>query len=791
MFRNYITIAIRNILRNKLFSVINILGLALGMAATLLITEYIINEISFNSFHNDQEEIYRVIIQEEKDGNILYSEIFTSGLGESLLADFPEVSSMVRLSGPASGYFSYDDFNFYETNICYADSGFFDVFSFKLLSGDKATALTEPRSVVLTQAVAIKIFGDSNPIGELIELNGEENLKVTGIIADPPSNSSVIFDALISFSTLHNMNNVYLGWDGGWNYTTYVRMARGTGPDVIKDQFEGFMEKHINYKYRQHGFVLSLILQPFDEVHLYSGRDYGLEGEGRLTNLYVFMSIALFILIIACFNFMNLSTARSAKRAKEVGIRKVVGAEKKSIVRQFIGESIFISIISLFLALIMVELFQPVFNRMSGREVQLFQQSSLFTILSFVMIIILTGVLAGSYPAFFMSRFQAIRIIKGNFVQQKSRPALRNMLVFIQFFISAFLIFGTIVIQSQINFIQNKHLGFESENVAIFNLETEAARKSFEILITQVKGIPGVISCGASTGIPGHGLTMNGYFPEGKKDPIMIHVLDVDDDYLNLMEIPIVQGEGFSTDAGLDSANILINETTAQLLGWEYPIGKKFMRNERYLNVVGVVQDFHFAPLSEDIMPLMITQRPSNGFYSVSVKVKEADQKSTMALIEQSWNELFPDESFEYYMLDTYIDDAYREISGLRKIFIYFSILAILVACMGLLGLAFYSISQRSKEVGIRKVFGASAEDIIRKFTGDFLKWVLLANILSLPLAWFLMNNWLDNFAYHAGLDGTSILYTLLITLSLSFITVILQTLHLSRSNPSDVLKHE
>jgi len=791
MFRNYIIIAIRNILRNKLFSVINILGLALGMAATLLITEYIIHEFSYNKFHDDQEEIYRAIVQEEKDGNIEYSEIFTSGLGESLLTEFPEVGSMVRLSSPGSGYFSYNDINFYENNISYADSGFFEVLSFNLLSGDPKTALSEPRSVVLTESVVNKIFGDFNPLGEVIELNGEENMKVTGVVADPPSNSSIAFDAIISFSTLNNKKNVYLGWDGGWSYTTYVRMAKGTSPETIQGQFEEFMEKHINYKYRQHGFVLSLILQPLDEVHLYSGRDYGLDGEGRLTNLYVFLSIALFILIIACFNFMNLSTARSVKRAKEVGIRKVVGAEKKSIVWQFIGESIFISSISLFLALIMVELFQPFFNSMSGRELQLFQQSGWLTIFIFIIIIVFTGVLAGSYPAFFMSRFQAIRIIKGNFVQQKARPVFRNMLVFIQFFISAFLIFGTIVIQSQINFLQNKHLGFESENVAIFHLETELARNSFESLKNRVNSVSGVTSCGASTGIPGHGLTMNGYFPEGKKDPIMIHVLDVDDDYLDLMEIPLVQGEGFSIDAGLDSANILINETTARLLGWDHPVGKKFMRNERYLTVIGVVQDFHFAPLSENIMPLMITQSPYNGFYSVSVKIKEVNLKSSMTLIEGEWNNLFPEQSFEYYMLEDYIDDAYREISGLRKIFIYFSILAILVACMGLLGLAFYSISQRSKEVGIRKVFGASAENIIRKFTGEFLRWVLLANILALPVAWFLMNNWLNNFAYHAGLNVASILYTLLITLGLSFMTVIIQTFHLAGSNPADVLKNE
>ncbi|MCK5699621.1 MAG: ABC transporter permease, partial [Cyclobacteriaceae bacterium] len=315
MFKNYITIAIRNLFRNKLFSVINILGLAIGMAATLLITEYLIHELSFDNFHNKGGQIYRTIWQVEKGGNIEYSSIITAAVGASIVEEFPEAISMVRFSSPHAAYFSFNGKNYYEDDITYADSTLFEIFSFELLNGDPNSCLVEPRSVVLTKDLANKIFGDKNPVGKIIEYNGEDHLKITGVIAKPPPNSTIQFDAIISFSTLYQMPNTYLGWDGSWNYTAYILMAKDNSPEDIHGRFADFMEKHINYKYRQAGFVLSLILQPLDDIHLYSGRDYQLEGQGRLTNLFVFSSIAIFILLIACFNFMNLSTARSVMRA--------------------------------------------------------------------------------------------------------------------------------------------------------------------------------------------------------------------------------------------------------------------------------------------------------------------------------------------------------------------------------------------------------------------------------------------------------------------------------------------
>ena len=790
MFKNYIVVAIRNLFRNKLFSVINILGLAIGMAATMLITEYIIHELSYDNFHEQGEQIYRVVIQQEKGGNIDYSSIITSAVGVSIVQDFPEAVSMVRFSNPHDAYFSFNDKNYYESDITYADSTLFDILSFELLAGDPNSCLAEPRSVVLTEKVAKKIFADADPIGEIIGYNGEEHLKVTGVIADPPPNSTIQFDAIISFSTLYQMENAYLGWDGGWNYTAFILLAKGSSPMDMQERFEDFMEKYINYKYRQHGFVLSLILQPLNEVHLYSGKDYGLEGKGRLTNLFVFSSIAIFILLIACFNFMNLSTARSVKRAKEVGIRKVSGASRNTIIRQFLGESVFLSLLALVFALILVELFQPLFNTVTGRQLHLFDQSGVIVLSIFLLMVIFTGVLAGSYPAFFMSRFQVIRVIKGNFVQQKGKPVFRNILVVIQFLISAFLIFSTLVIQSQIRFLQDKPLGFEKENIFVIPLTTDRAREGYKAFKSKIVGIPGVISCGASTGIPGRGLTKNGYMPEGLAEPIMIHVMDVDDDYLNIMEIPVIQGEGFSKESGMDTVNILINETLAKHLGWENPIGKSISRGIE-MKVIGLIQDYHYAPLNEDIRPLLITQIPWNGFYNLSVRLHETDTRKTMEMIQKEWDSMFPDESFEYFSLESYIEEAYRGVSGLRQIFIYFAFLAIIVACLGLLGLASYSTGQKSKEVGIRKVFGADNHSITIKLAVDFLKWVLLANIIAFPFAWWAMEVWLQNFAYSVDISILAILMTLLITLGLSLLTVIFQAFQLANSNPADVLKHE
>ena len=630
------------------------------------------------------------------------------------------------------------------------------------------------------------MFGDINPVGRVIMYNGSDQLKVTGVVDDIPANSSITFDAAISFSTLYQMPNMFLGWDGGWNYSAFILLAKGNSPENMKDRFEPFMEKHINYKYRQHGFILSLILQPLDEVHLYSGRDYQLEGEGRLTNLFIFSSIALFILLIACFNFMNLSTARSVRRAKEVGIRKVVGANKQIIIRQFLGESLLISLFSLMLALIIVESFQPAFNRIIGRELHLFDQSGIIILLIFVLMILITGLLAGSYPAFFMSRFQAIRVIKGNFVQQTGKPVFRNILVVVQFLISAFLISCTLVIQSQIRFLQTKDLGFNRENIYVIPLATKDARDAVEIFKNRIRGIPDVLGCGASKGIPGLGITMNGYMPEGLKEPIMIHAMDVDDEYLDLMMIPVIQGEGFDKGTGMDSAHILINESLANLLGWDDPIGK-IIHRQADMQVIGVVQDFHYAPLHQEIEPLLFTQVPWNGFHHLSVRVQKDRSKEALDKIKAEWEYMFPNESFEFFTLEDYIAEAYHDVSGLRRIFIYFSLLAILVACMGLLGLSAYSAGQRSKEVGIRKVFGASNEDVIMKVTGDFLKWVILANVLAFPLAWWAIDTWLQNFAYRIEVSFMVMVYTLLITIGLSALTIIFQIIQLARSNPAVV----
>lgn len=790
MLKNYLKIAIRNILRSKLFSAINILGLAIGMAASILIIEFIAHELSFDKFHENKDRLYRVIVHEENNSGIGYSAHITAAVAVSIVEEFPEAESMVRFSYAGSAYFSYGDKNYFEDEVRYADSSIFDLMSFELIYGDKENCLKEPWSVVLTEKVSNKIFGDENPVGKIIRLNGDEQLKITGVVADPPANSSIHFNVLISFITLYHMPDQYLGWDGGWRYTAFVLLSKGNKPADMLDRLEPFMEKHINYKYRQHGFLLRLIFQPIEEIHLYSGPDYGLEGEGRLTNLFVLASIAFFILLIACFNFMNLSTAKAVKRAKEVGIRKVSGANRQMISAQFLSESIFISFIALVLALFFVELFQPVFNTLTGRELHLFQQSGAFIILLVLILIMLTGFVAGSYPAFFMSRYQVVRVLKGNSVQSKGKPVLRNVLVVVQFLISTFLIFSTIIIQSQINYMQNKPLGFKKENIAVVPLTTKNSKENYQVLKRQIKGVPGVTQCGASTGIPGMGLMMNGYLPEGLTDPIMIHVIDVDDDYLNLLEIPVIQGRGFSMETGLDTANVLINEALARQLGWNEPVGKTIKRGIE-MKVIGLVQDFHFAPLKESIEPLIITQNPWNGFYHLSVRIEGRNFQTTIDQIKHEWAQLFPNESFEYFTLTSHIEDAYKEISGLRQIFIYFTILAIIVACLGLLGLASYTTGQRCKEVGIRKVFGASNTHITLWLTTDFLKWVLMANIIAIPIAWWAMDRWLQNFAYHTSPGFGAFALTLFITLGLSFLTVIVQANAIARTKPVDILKYE
>ncbi len=453
------------LMKYKVYSAINILGLSIGLACSILILLFVKNELSFDRFHTGKETLFRVNIIEEQSGEMTSSALTTAAVGPSMLEEFPEVEEMVRLSNPSDGFFTWQNNHSFTSQISYADSSFFNIFSFKLLSGNPTTVLSEPNTVVLSRKLAEQIFGSENPVGEFIRFNNKDNLLVTGVAENPPVNSTIQFNALISFSTLYNQPNVYLDWDGGWNYITYVKLSENVNLKTFATKFPDFLEKHINYKYKQVGITLYLLIQPLKDLHLRSNLDYDIENRGNLPMIYVFTAIAIFILIIACINFMNLATARSTKRAKEVGIRKVVGADRKQIIRQFLGESITTSFIALIGAIILIEIFQPEFNRLVNTDLHLFKVENMGFIAGILILTFAVGLLAGSYPSFFMASYQPVKIIKSDFNVRSGKPVLRNILVVFQFFISAALILFTLLVFTQMKYINQKDLGYNKENV--------------------------------------------------------------------------------------------------------------------------------------------------------------------------------------------------------------------------------------------------------------------------------------------------------------------------------------
>jgi putative ABC transport system permease protein len=790
MVRHFITSSRRYFRKNASAGILNVLGLAIGMATAILILEYVFHELSYDRFHKNKQDIFRLIIKEEKESAIEPSAFITAAVAPSMAEEFPEVETYVRFMNPADAFFTYEDKNFFVKDLSYADSAFFEVFSFKLIKGDSRKALAEPHRVVLTETSARNIFGNVDPIGKVVRLNGKDNLIVTGLMKDFPTNSHLHFGALVSFSSLYLDKNLHLDWNGGWNYLAYVKLHPGANINDLKAKFPAFMEKNINYLYREAGFILHLDLQKLARVHLFSGKDFGIDEAGNLSGIYIFSSIAVFILLIACINFINLTTARSFDRAREIGLRKVSGASRKNIIIQFLFETLILTLLALIVAVLFSDLFQLRFNQLMNKELSLFGPMALKMMAAVTVLVFLTSLAAGIYPAWFISRFPPLLSIRGTMFSGKGKSGLRNVLVVFQFVISIVLIILTLVIYRQMNYLNSKSPGYNGENVVVIPMLGENTMSSYAALKDVFSMIPQVSSSSASSAIPGQGFTMNGYLPEGYREPIMIHVLDVDADYLALMEIPLVQGRGFDNLSGADSMSFIINETLARKLGWENPVGKSISRDGKH-PVIGVIADFHFASLHHEIQPLILTRQPWLGYNYLSVRIRESDREETMQRLERAWTSVVPEEPFSSFLLEDYRQGAYTGEKNTGEAIFWFSFLAIFIAGIGLFGLASFTFSQRRKEIGIRKVLGAASGQIARQITASFLRLVMIASLIALPIAWFLMIRWLENFAFRTPVSLWVFAAPILIVALLAWLTIHFQVRKLARTNPADVLKFE
>jgi len=792
MFRNYLKIAFRNLLRRKLYSLINVLGLALGMACCLLIILFIQDELSYDRFHEKAEQIYRVAkIEKRNEGVVNYPLVFPV-VAPKLQQDFPEVLNAVRFDPQLSVLVSRENKQFLEQRFFYADSSVFDVFTFPLIKGDPKIALKEPYTLILTEEMAEKYFGSEDPLGQTLSIDNRHDYKITGVLKNIPHNSHMKFDFLASMATEEAENPRY-GKLWAWSCYTYLLLPRDYSPSELEKKFPDFILRNRN---EQAAKAWTFYLQPLTKIHLHSNLGYEIEPNSDIKHIYIFSGIGFFILLIACINFMNLATARSSNRAKEVGVRKVLGADRSQLAKQFLGESLVFSFIALPLAVAVVEIVLPAFNALTNKAVTLSSLSHQAASLGLIGVVLLVGIISGSYPAFFLSAFHPSEVLRGKLRAGVKSSFFRRILVVVQFAISIVLIVGTVIIYSQLDFIRNKKLGFDKEHVVVVRIEEPEMQKRYEPFRQDLLQNPGIVSVAGSTCFPGINPNLSPFVPEGAEDkePLKLRHVLVDYDFIRTFGIEVKEGRDFSRDFQTDAKQaFVINESAAQEFGWETSAGKKLTDLDLGSGyVIGVVKDFHFRSKHQKIEPLILSIRPDERYiYFISVKYDQANAREILSFLQKKWKEYSPDRPLDYFFLDENFDKLYRAEERLSQIFSVFSFLAIFIACLGLFGLASFTAEQRTKEIGIRKTLGASAANIVLLLSKEFTKWVIVANALAWPLAYFAMNRWLQNFAYRISIGLWMFFLGAGLALAIAFFTISFQTVRAALANPIDALRYE
>jgi putative ABC transport system permease protein len=794
MIKNYFKIAFRNLWKNKVFSFINIMGLTVGMTACFLIFLYVKFELSYDSFNTKADRIYRVVSDIKTPTEVLHASGPAWAVAPNAKDEFPEIESFVRIAGGDNVLIKKGNIKFQETNAAWADSALFKVFDFKLLKGNPNTALKEPFSIVFSETAAKKYFGKTDPMGQTLLITGDKlPAKVTGIMKDIPENSQVKADVFLSMTTITQKFNQSLDsqW-GNYGASAYLLLKRGTNAKRLEKKFPEFLERRNGDEMKKLQMYPTLFLEPLRDVYLYSTRDDS--KTGHITNVYIFSIIAIFILLIACFNFINLTTARSAERAKEVGIRKVVGAGKKQLAGQFLGESVVLCLIAFVLTFFLSWLLLPLFNQLAGKTISssIFEHWNYLALLFFASIGI--GLLAGIYPALVLSSFKPVVVLKGRFATGTRGIILRKGLVIAQFTISIALIISTIVVYNQMNFMQNQDLGFSKDQMMVIDTNGDPAKNTFE---QSVKELPNVKSTALSGSVPGGGNPGAYSEIENKHGDMQIANLDlyfVGFNFINQYKIKMVAGRGFSKDFGTDTTQAMVlNEAAVKLFGYTSPeqaIGKRFKQWGREGKIIGVMKNFHFRSLQEEIKPLSMRIEPG-GCNLVSIKVAAANLPKTIAAVEKKWKTLIPDRPFNYYFLDEFFNRQYRSQVQFGHLFLNFAILAIFISCLGLLGLASYSTVQRTKEIGIRKVMGASVSNIVNLLSIDFLKLVLISFIIAAPLAWYFMHQWLKDFAYRININWWIFLVAGVTAVLVALFTISFQAIRAAIANPVESLRTE
>jgi len=806
MFINYFKVAIRNLMKNKVYSFINILGLAVGIACCIAILLYVRDELSYDKFNIHGDQIYRLCLNLKLGNTESHNPESPPPMGAALLHDFPEVLSFTRIRKFGFPVLRYKNKTFSEERFFQVDSTFFNVFTVKFLEGDPKVALTQPNNVVITESMAKKYFGNKDPMGKILNADRNTDWIVTGVVQDVPKNSHFHYDFLGSLTSSSDSRST--SWLSN-NYYTYLLLRKGTDAEVFQKKINSDILKYVGpqiqaitsttlNQLRNQGDKYEYFLQPLLSIHLHSHLDYEIERNSDISYVYIFSIIAVVILLIACINFINLETARSEKRAKEVGIRKTLGSNRSQIVGQFIAEAVLMSMLAVMLAVVLDEIFLPLFNNIAGKEMSASIFENIYSIPLLLIFAILVGIFAGSYPAFYLSSFQPVKVLKSELRRGNRKSVLRSSLVIFQFAVSIALFICTFIINNQLKYIQTKNLGFNKEQVVIISKTDDIGNQiqSFE------KGLlanPDVLKVSNSSAIPGNqggnysGCSLKDTPGSQLRDAM---IMTCDENFAEVYKLKMKQGRFFSVEYPSDTAAIVVNEALTKSFGVKHIIGKYLVfpgdvQTFTY-QIIGVVKNFNYESLHKEIRPLAIRLYPERGFGQfVSVRIAPNNYQSTISFLQNTWRKYAGNEAFEYNFLDKDLANLYLNEQRTSNIATIFSVLAIFIACLGLLGLAAFVTEQRTKEIGIRKSLGASVPEIVILLSKEFTKWVLVANAIAWPLAYFIMNYWLMNFAYRITITPWVFIISGIIALLIALLTVSIHAIRAATANPILSLRYE
>ena len=808
MLKNHLKLAFRSLLRYKFTSFINLFGLTVGLTCCLLIVIYIINELGYDKYNKNAENIYRVertFINPETGTLNLELGAVAPPFAPLLKNDFPEIKKITSILPAGNTTIRYEEKIFNEDNVYFADEKLFDLFDITVTKGNAAKALDEPYSVMLTEETAKKYFGDENPVNKILRLDNQYICKVTGLYKPLPDNAHWHPDVMISFNTLkdtaiYGEQNLKTNW-GNNSFYTYMLLPENYDPKKMEAQFPAFLNRHMgddaNASYKTSEWT-SLSLRKLTDIHLYSHKDSELEENGDIKRVYIFSAIALFILLIACINYMNLSTARSSLRAKEIGVRKVIGAGKTELTMQFLSESVLLCGIAAILSFLFVFLSLPWLNKISDQSLSFSTLLQWKIIIMLLLVPFVVGILAGLYPAIFLSSFQPVKVLKGVFKAGNTTLSFRKVLVVVQFSVSIILIISTAIVFNQLEYIQNRELGFNKDQIVTLN-NNAGLNNSYEAFKTALLADASVQKVGRSSRIPS-GRLLDAMGSQIKKGDSLaptntdIKNVRVDEDFIPAYQVKMLAGRNFSKDFTTDTSSFIINEAAVKAMGLasnQDAIGKTFSYGGQGGKLIGVFQDFNFESLHQRVVPIVLLMSTTpNGYGRISVKVS-GDMQPVLAHIEATWKRFLPDTPFDYTFLDDRFADLYKSEQRQQSIFTLFSCIAIFIACLGLFGLSAFTITQRVKEIGIRKVLGASVGSIVSLISKEFLLLVIIASIIAFPIAWYAMSSWLQDFAYRVNIGWWVFIFSAIIALLIAFATISIQAVKAAIANPVKSLRTE